>query len=83
MRNLLLPQSDVRLSRRSLLARLSILTAAGLVEPQFAARALAGERELGRLAVQAPSAEGSWSGLKVDGEIPRDLNGTLCRVAPG
>jgi all-trans-8'-apo-beta-carotenal 15,15'-oxygenase len=83
MRNLLLPQSDVRLSRRSLLARLSILTAAGLVEPQFAARALAGERELGRLAVQPPSAEGSWSGLKVDGEIPRDLRGTLCRVAPG
>jgi all-trans-8'-apo-beta-carotenal 15,15'-oxygenase len=83
VRNLLLPQPDTQLTRRSLLARLSVLTAAGLVEPQFAARALAGERELGRLAVQAPSAEGSWSGLKVEGEIPRDLNGTLCRVAPG
>ena len=71
------------LSRRSLLARLSALTAAGLVEPQFAAAALLGKRDLGRLAVQAPSAEGSWSALKVEGAIPPDLNGILCRVAPG
>ncbi len=81
MRNSLLPIPN--LSRRSMLARLSALTAAGLVEPQFAALALAGDRDLGRLAVQPPSAEGAWSSLKVEGEIPRDLNGTLCRVAPG
>jgi all-trans-8'-apo-beta-carotenal 15,15'-oxygenase len=79
-----LPDMPVsKLSRRSLLARLSALTAAGLVEPQFAAAALSGKRDLGRLAVQAPSAEGHWPALAVEGEIPRDLNGTLCRVAPG
>lgn len=81
MRNAFL---DIRnLSRRSFLASLSAFTAAGLVEPQFAAAALLGKRDLGRLAVQSPSAEGSWSALTVEGEIPRDLNGTLCRVAPG
>ena len=80
MRNSL-PLSSV--SRRTLLARLSALAAAGIVEPHFAAPALAAEHDLGRLAVQEPSAEGSWSSLKVEGEIPRDLNGMLCRVAPG
>lgn len=70
-------------SRRDLLCRMSGLAAAGLVEPHLAAPLLAAERSLGRLAAQPPSAEGAWSGLKVEGAIPRDLNGDLYRVAPG
>ena len=71
------------LSRRSFLLSLSELTAAGLIEPQLVAGVLAGKRDLGRLAVQPPSAEGTWSSIKVEGSIPNDLNGTLYRVAPG
>jgi len=71
------------LNRRSLLAGLSFLTAAGLIEPQLVAGTLAGERTLDRLAVQQPSAEGTWSSLQVEGTIPLDLNGNLYRVAPG
>ncbi len=71
------------LSRRSFLASLSALTAAGLIEPQLVASVLAGKRDLGRLAVQQPSAEGTWSRLKVEGSIPKDLNGSFYRVAPG
>lgn len=69
--------------RRRLLARLSTLTDAGFVDNAFAARALANARDLGHLAAQPPSAEGSWSGLTIDGTLPRDLNGSLYRVAPG
>jgi all-trans-8'-apo-beta-carotenal 15,15'-oxygenase len=83
MRNSILDTPLPRHNRRSFLASLSMLTAAGLIEPQLVAGVLAGERSLGRLAVQEPSAEGTWSSLKIEGEIPKDLTGTLYRVAPG
>ncbi|MBI4752490.1 MAG: carotenoid oxygenase family protein [Acidobacteria bacterium] len=34
-------------------------------------------------AFQNPSAEGTWKLTKIEGKIPRDLQGTLYRVAPG
>ena len=83
MRNSILDTPLPHLNRRSFLASLSILTASGLVEPQLVAGVLAGEHDLGRLAVQEPSGEGTWSSLTIEGEIPKDLNGTLYRVAPG
>jgi all-trans-8'-apo-beta-carotenal 15,15'-oxygenase len=83
MRSSILDTPLPDLSRRSFLSSLSLLTAAGLIEPQLVAGVLAGERDLGRLAVQDPSAEGAWSPLKIEGEIPKDLNGTLYRVSPG
>jgi all-trans-8'-apo-beta-carotenal 15,15'-oxygenase len=83
MRNSILDNPLPCLNRRALLGSISVLTAAGLIEPQLVAGVLAGERHLGRLAVQPPSSEGTWANLKVEGEIPRDLNGTLYRVAPG
>lgn len=83
MRSSILDTPLPHLNRRSFLSSLSILTAAGLIEPQLVADVLTGERHLGRLAVQAPSAEGTWTSLKVEGAIPKELNGTLYRVAPG
>jgi all-trans-8'-apo-beta-carotenal 15,15'-oxygenase len=71
------------MNRRSMLSRLSLLTAAGLVDGAVAAPVLADEGDLGYLAVQAPSAEGAWTDLKVEGTIPAELNGSLYRVAPG
>jgi len=65
------------------LSTLSALTTAGLVESPLAAAALGGEHDLGYLAVQAPGAEGVWSDLKIEGAIPKELNGDLYRVAPG
>lgn len=71
------------LNRRSALSRLSVLTAGGLIDAPIGAPLLAGERDLGRLAVQSPSAEGVWPDLRVEGAIPMELNGSLYRVAPG
>lgn len=68
---------------RSLLSGISALTASGLIDAPFVAGALGSARSLGRLAVQAPSAEGTWSSLRVEGAIPQELNGDLYRVAPG
>jgi all-trans-8'-apo-beta-carotenal 15,15'-oxygenase len=83
MRTSILDTPLSHLGRRALLRSVSLLTAAGLIEPQLVAGVLAGERHIGRLAVQSPSAEGTWTSLKVEGLIPKDLNGTLYRVAPG
>ena len=83
MRRSILDIPFSNLSRRAFLSGLSAMTAAGLIEPQLVASVLAGKHELGRLAVQPPSAEGRWSALKVEGSIPKDLNGSLYRVAPG
>ena len=83
MHNSILNTPLAGLSGRSLLSSLSALTAAGLIDAPFVAGALGSARSLGRLAVQAPSAEGTWSAVKVEGSIPEELNGELYRVAPG
>src|ERR1039457_979751 len=83
MHNSILNTPLAALRGRPLLSSLSALTAAGLVDAPFVAGALGSARSLGRLAVQAPSAEGTWSSLKVEGAIPQELNGDLYRVAPG
>jgi len=83
MHNSILNTPLAGLSGRSLLSSLSALTAAGLIDAPFVAGALGSARSLGRLAVQAPSAEGTWSAVKVEGAIPEELNGELYRVAPG
>ena len=35
------------------------------------------------LSAQTASGEGVWSNLKIEGKLPRDLNGNLFRTAPG
>lgn len=40
-------------------------------------------RSMRRLATQTASGEGTWTNLKVEGKVPKDLNGNLFRTAPG
>lgn len=83
LRHMRLMEPFPALNRRAALSRLSMLTAGGLIDTPLAAPLLATERDLGRLAVQSPSAEGVWPDLRVEGAIPMELNGILYRVAPG
>jgi hypothetical protein len=62
---------------RSLLSSRSELTAAGLIDAPFVASTLGSSRSLGRLAVQTPSAEGTWSSPKVEGAVPQEPSGDL------
>ncbi len=56
---------------------------ARLIEGPLVTPTLASEWDLGHPVVQAPTAEGISSDLKIDGMIPKELNGDLYRVAPG
>lgn len=42
-----------------------------------------GQRPLSHLAFQTASAEGAWALTDVEGKIPKNLRGTLYRIAPG
>ncbi|MCB1025764.1 MAG: carotenoid oxygenase family protein [Acidobacteria bacterium] len=41
------------------------------------------KRSMRYLATQTASGEGTWTNLKIEGKVPRDLNGDLFRTAPG
>jgi carotenoid cleavage dioxygenase-like enzyme len=72
------------MTRRSFAGLLLGAGALALVEKSAIARVLAEtRRSMQWLASQNPSAEGVWQNLKVEGSLPRALNGTLFRVAPG
>src|SRR5581483_7120804 len=56
----------------------------GLIEPQTIISVLAdGKRQIGYLANRTAGAEGAWELKRIEGKVPKDLNGTLYRVAPG
>ncbi len=58
--------------------------ALGLVEHSTAAKVFAeSKRSMLWLAAQTASGEGAWTNLKIEGKMPKDLNGTLFRTAPG
>lgn len=40
-------------------------------------------RSMRYLATQTASGEGVWTNLKIEGKVPKDLNGNLFRTAPG
>lgn len=72
------------MSRRSFAGLLLGAGALALVEKSAIVRILAEtKRSMQWLASQNPSAEGVWQNLKIEGKLPRGLNGTLFRVAPG
>src|SRR5437016_6292547 len=72
------------ISRREFGKTLGLAAALGLIESQTVIRALAADRRsLGYLAHRTASAEGAWALGRVEGAIPKDLNGVLYRVAPG
>lgn len=72
------------LTRRQFMNRMAGLAALGLVDPlTLAHAALPDNRRLSWLAYRTAEAEGSWDLTRVEGTIPRELNGTLYRVGPG
>ena len=64
-----------------LLSRAGLLGLLGQVS--FAALPLENKRRLSWLAYRNPSAEGVWQLTKIEGKVPKELNGTLYRIAPG
>ena len=60
------------------------MSALAVIEPQIMVHALASNtRRLSWLASRNPSAEGAWRPTDIEGAVPKDLVGTLYRVAPG
>lgn len=76
--------SSLGLTRRQFAQSLVLIGLFGLIEKQTLARALAeSRRNLFYLANRTASAEGSWELKKVEGKVPKALNGMLIRTAPG
>jgi carotenoid cleavage dioxygenase-like enzyme len=72
------------ITRRQFVKTLGLASALGLIESQTVMRALAADRRsLGYLAHRTASAEGAWTLGRIEGAVPKDLNGVLFRVAPG
>jgi all-trans-8'-apo-beta-carotenal 15,15'-oxygenase len=73
------------MTRRQFGRWVALLGAAGCLEPHFVVRALGADspRRLSWLAYRTAGAEGLWELRDVEGEVPKDLHGTLYRVAPG
>lgn len=79
-----LADNSAHLTRRRFGQLAGAFAAAGLIETQYAARALAdGKKRLSWLASRNASAEGAWTLTKIEGQVPKELNGTLYRTAPG
>lgn len=57
--------------------------ALSLVDIETYAAVLDGKKSMRRLATQSASAEGFWPNLRFEGNIPKDLSGSLVRTAPG
>jgi len=74
----------MNLGRRQFNQWLMAMGAMGLVRPRLAASAAPRDtRQLFRMAYANPGREGRWTLTDVEGAVPRDLQGSLVRVAPG
>ncbi|NOT61635.1 MAG: carotenoid oxygenase family protein [Acidobacteria bacterium] len=72
------------ITRRAFARLLGTAGALGVIEPQLVGMALAeNKRSLNYLAHRTVGAEGAWELKKIEGKVPRNLNGTLIRTAPG
>ncbi len=72
------------MTRRQFAHLIGAATATGLLEGTFAKLVLAeSPRTLNYLANRTAGAEGTWDLKKIEGKIPKNLNGTLIRTAPG
>jgi carotenoid cleavage dioxygenase-like enzyme len=72
------------ISRRQFAKTLGLASALGLIESQTVMRVLAADRRsLSYLANRTAGAEGAWTLGRVEGAVPKELNGVLYRVAPG
>ena len=74
----------MKFSRRDLTKMMIGAAALGLVEHSAVAKIFAeSKRSMLWLSAQTASGEGSWTNLKIEGKMPKNLNGTLFRTAPG
>lgn len=75
---------STKFSRRTFAQMLLGAGALALIERGTIAGVLADSKlSMAWLAAQTASAEGAWTNLKIEGELPADLTGTLFRTAPG
>lgn len=71
-------------SRRDFTKMILGAAAVGLVESSTVAKIFGQtKRSMLWLSAQTASGEGRWTNLKIEGKLPKDLNGTLFRTAPG
>jgi all-trans-8'-apo-beta-carotenal 15,15'-oxygenase len=72
------------MTRRRFAQLLGAAGALGLVDSPILAKVFADTpKRLSWLAYRTAGAEGAWALTKVEGKIPKDLQGTLYRIAPG
>ncbi|MBL8207038.1 MAG: carotenoid oxygenase family protein [Blastocatellia bacterium] len=72
------------MTRREFARLIGTASALGVLEPQLVTMALAdNKRSLNYLANRTAGAEGNWELKKIEGKVPKALNGTLIRTAPG
>ena len=72
------------MTRREFARLLGTASALGVLESQLVSVALAeNKRSLNYLANRTAGAEGNWELKKIEGKVPKALNGTLIRTAPG
>lgn len=80
----LLKEAKATMSRRSFAQMVMGACALGLLDRSGVAQILPQSAPaMAWLSVQAPSAEGVWNNLRVEGKLPRKLTGTMFRTAPG
>jgi all-trans-8'-apo-beta-carotenal 15,15'-oxygenase len=76
-------ESLPNMTRRELIRSLGTLGVCGLVENQLLAQVFTCQHHISRLAAQPPGREGTWDPPRIEGKVPRDLNGTLYRMTKG
>src|SRR5581483_10295085 len=77
-------ERNPEMNRRQFARLVGFASTLGLIEPQTIISVLAdGKRQIGYLANRTAGAEGAWELKRIEGKVPKDLNGTLYRVAPG
>lgn len=71
-------------SRRDFTKMILGAGALGLIDLNLFGQVLGdSKRSMRYLATQTASGEGIWTNLKIEGKLPKDLNGSLFRTAPG
>src|SRR5687767_9606467 len=71
-------------SRRDFTKMILGASALGLIDLDVFGQVLNdSKRSMRYLATQSASGEGTWTNLKIEGKLPKDLNGSLFRTCPG
>lgn len=77
-------KNELKMTRRNFAQLLMGAGALALIDIDSFAQVLTdSKRSMRYLATRTASGEGTWTNLKIEGKIPKDLNGNLFRTAPG